>query len=299
MIELTVRDGALRQGFGGDTLNTAVYLARQMDPEQFRVCYVTGLGRDPFSAAMTLAWRAEGIDTDHIVYSDKRLPGMYYIETAADGERHFYYWRGEAAARFWMETPQGREVCRKLTDFDVLYVSGISLAILEPKSRSQLFNTLSACREKGGRIFFDNNYRPSLWPSREEAQQVYRRMLGITDTAFLTLDDEAALWGTASLIELHNRCDQAGVREVVIKRGQASCLIMKDVETLEIPAVRLEPESVKDTTAAGDSFSAGYMAARLLGGDVEDSARQGHLLASIVIQYPGAIIPADAMPLNV
>ena len=51
-----------------------------------------------------------------------------------------------------------------------------------------------------------------------------------------------------------------------------------------------------DTTAAGDSFSAGYLAVRLTGGDAESAAKRGHLTASTVIQYRGAIIPREAMP---
>ena len=53
---------------------------------------------------------------------------------------------------------------------------------------------------------------------------------------------------------------------------------------------------VVDTTAAGDSFSAGYLAVRLTGGDAESAAKRGHLTASTVIQYRGAIIPREAMP---
>lgn len=44
-------------------------------------------------------------------------------------------------------------------------------------------------------MIFDNNYRPRLWASKEETQQVYQQMLECTDIAFLTLDDEDALWG--------------------------------------------------------------------------------------------------------
>ena len=48
---------------------------------------------------------------------------------------------------------------------------------------------------------------------------------------------------------------------------------------------------VVDTTAAGDSFSAAYLARRLLGGSPAEAAEAGHLLASRVIQFPGALIP--------
>ncbi|SQA98710.1 fructoselysine 6-kinase [Cedecea neteri] len=83
----------------------------------------------------------------------------------------------------------------------------------------------------------------------------------------------------------------------MIKRGAESCLVSVIGEsTLEVPALRLPKEKVVDTTAAGDSFSAGYLAVRLTGGTAEAAAKRGHLTAGTVIQYRGAIIPLDAMP---
>jgi 2-dehydro-3-deoxygluconokinase len=56
---------------------------------------------------------------------------------------------------------------------------------------------------------------------------------------------------------------------------------------------------VVDTTAAGDSFSAAYIAARLAGADPIEAARAGHRLAGVVVCHPGAIIPRSAMPANI
>ncbi|KAA1337019.1 PfkB family carbohydrate kinase, partial [Escherichia coli] len=99
-----------------------------------------------------------------------------------------------------------------------------------------------------------------------ETQQVYQQMLECTDIAFLTLDDEDALWGEKPVDEVIARTQAAGVSEVVIKRGAESCLVAVAGEAVtEVPAVKLAKEKVIDTTAAGDSFSAGYLAVRLTG----------------------------------
>lgn len=122
-------------------------------------------------------------------------------------------------------------------------------------------------------------------------------MLQCTDIAFLTLDDEDALWGEKPVEEVIARTQAAGVSEVVIKRGADSCTVAVAGEALvNVPAVKLAKEKVIDTTAAGDSFSAGYLAVRLTGGTPEAAAQRGHLTASTVIQYRGAIIPREAMP---
>lgn len=297
MIELSQRGDNMSRGFGGDTLNTAVYITRQVPPQALRVDYVTALGQDSFSRDMIAAWQDEGLHTDLIQRLDNKLPGLYVIETDACGERTFWYWRNDAAARFWLDSDQSASICQQLAEYDYLYLSGISLAILSQDSREKLYSLLATCRANGGKIIFDNNYRPRLWQSREEAQAAYRSMLGYTDIAFLTLDDETLLWGEADCATVIDRTRSAGVSEIVIKRGADACLVDTGSHTLlEVPAVRLPAESVVDTTAAGDSFSAGYLAVRLTGGSAEEAAKRGHLTASTVIQYRGAIIPRSAMP---
>ena len=297
MIELSQKGAEVSRGFGGDTLNTSVYIARQVAPEALTVNYVTALGTDSFSQQMLEAWQSEHIDTLLIQRMENRLPGLYYIETDDTGERTFYYWRNEAAAKFWLESEDAATICEALATFDYLYLSGISLAILSPTSREKLLSLLRECRANGGKVIFDHNYRPRLWASREETQQVYQQMLQYTDIAFLTLDDEDALWGEKPVEDVIARTQAAGVSEVVIKRGAEPCLVAITGEAVvEVPAVKLAKEKVIDTTAAGDSFSAGYLAVRLTGGTPEAAAQRGHLTASTVIQYRGAIIPREAMP---
>ncbi|XBS69673.1 sugar kinase [Acerihabitans sp. KWT182] len=297
MIELSQKGSDVKRGFGGDTLNTSVYLARLVKPETLGVHYVTALGTDSFSGEMLKSWGQEGVKTDLIQRMDDRLPGLYYIETDDAGERTFYYWRNEAAARYWLESGDSERICGELAGFDYLYLSGISIAILSAKSRERLLALLKACRANGGKVIFDNNYRPRLWQSKEETQAAYHDILSCTDIAFLTLDDEEMLWGKHSVEDVIKRTREWGVGEIVVKRGAGPCLVYTaDGKSLEVPANKLPKEKVVDTTAAGDSFSAGYLSVRLTGGDAAAAAKSGHLTAGTVIQYRGAIIPREAMP---
>lgn len=210
MIELSQKGAEVSRGFGGDTLNTSVYIARQVSPDALSVSYVTALGTDSFSQQMLEAWQGEHVGTSLIQRMENRLPGLYYIETDSTGERTFYYWRNEAAAKFWLESEAAAAICEELATFDYLYLSGISLAILSQESREKLLSLLRECRANGGKVIFDNNYRPRLWASREETQQVYQQMLECTDIAFLTLDDEDALWGEKPVDEVIARTQVPG-----------------------------------------------------------------------------------------
>jgi 2-dehydro-3-deoxygluconokinase len=93
------------------------------------------------------------------------------------------------------------------------------------------------------------------------------------------------------------RLKNFGIGEIVVKRGALGCLIDTDGKTFDMPPRQtLQPV---DTTAAGDSFNAGYLAARINGAMPREAAAAGHRLAGAVIMAPGAVIPKDAMPPNI
>jgi 2-dehydro-3-deoxygluconokinase len=293
MIELQRSGSGMDYRFGGDTLNAAVYMARLLDPATARVAYVTALGSDGLSDEMCASWDKEGIDTGYVLRLPDRLPGIYLIETDPNGERRFHYWRKDSAARHWLEAPDAGKVLLKLAAARMVYLSGISLAILSPADREILIAALAQCRARGGSVVFDNNYRPRLWESAEAAAAVYQRVLAHCDIALLTLDDDQALFGGDAHAAVE-RTRALGVAEVVVKRGAEPCLVWADGSLLQVAP---EPVAgVVDTTAAGDSFGAAYLAARLSGANPQDAARAGHRLAGTVIRHRGAIIPLDAMP---
>ncbi|MDO6679058.1 sugar kinase [Shewanella sp. 4_MG-2023] len=293
MIELQQRDGELVQSFGGDTLNTAVYLSRLTQDKNITISYFSALGQDPFSQNMLKSWQQEGIDTQHVQIMSEKLPGLYAIEVDDEGERSFHYWRNDAAAKFWLEHASAT-LLTTISQYDVLYLSGISLAILTPKSRAILFDVLQKCKDNGGKIIFDNNFRPRLWQSHQQAQESYLKMLALTDIGLLTFEDEQALFGDTQLATCIDRSLSAGMSEVVIKRGAEECLIVTKDGQVSVPATLVE--TVVDTTSAGDSFAAGYLSQRLLGASHQQSALTGHALASEVIQHKGAIIDISVMP---
>ena len=286
MIELQHRaDGSLHQSFGGDTLNAAVYLRRELGAIG-SVDYVTALGDDSFRDAMCQQWSAEGLGLGMVQRLPGRLPGLYCIQTDANGERKFLYWRNEAAVRDCFTTAAAAPILAALPGYDVVYFSGITLAVLGEVGRERLLHALIETRRRGGQVVFDNNYRPRLWASVEAARAAYHKVLAEVDIALLTEDDECALFGYADSEQVF--AAYPAVAEVVLKRGAEDCLIRCAGQRFAVPALKVE--TVVDTTAAGDSFSAAYLASRLKGGAPQEAALAGHRLASRVIQVSGALI---------
>lgn len=294
MIELRHRsDTELELAFGGDTLNTAVYLVRLAQDRGVAVDYVTALGDDSYSDAMLATWQSEGVGTSLVARLPGRLPGLYTIRTDERGERTFTYWRTAAAARDMLKGGRAEEIAQKLAGYALLYASGITLSILNDEQRRALMTLAEQIRQAGGRVAFDGNYRPAGWPDRNEARQVFDAMLQRVDIALPTLDDEQALFGVRDAAEACDRLHHLGVAEVAVKLGADGCSLSSAAWTGKVAG---EPVAeVVDSTAAGDSFNGGYLAARLLGADPQAAARLGNRVAARVIGHRGAIIPADAM----
>ena len=288
--------GTMQQAFGGDTLNTAVYLSRLCRHRGVQVSYATDLGIDPFSEAMIRAWEGEGIDTGLIRRQEGLMPGLYTIQVDETGERTFYYWRDMSAAKAYFRGVTS-PLEEQLADIDALYFSGISLAIFDAAARDRLFKIVTTLRERGGKVIFDNNYRTRMWPVTVEARAWYAHAYEMADIAMITLDDEMALFGISEEERALERVFNLPTPEVVVKRGALPAIIrLSGQEPSSVPACQVA--KVVDTTAAGDSFAAGYLAARLTGSSAELAARSGACLAAAVIQHPGAIIPLSAMPDN-
>jgi len=294
MVELRHRtETELDLAFGGDTLNFGVYLARLTRGRGVRVDYVTALGDDAYSDAMLAMWQGEGIGTELVARLPGRLPGLYTIRVDERGERTFTYWRSAAAARDMLKGKRAEQVGEKLAGYDLLYLSGITLSILDRPQRDALMAFAERVRETGGRVAFDSNFRPAGWPDRDEARGVFDAMLERTDIALPTLDDEQKLYGVRDALECTERLHEMGVAEVAVKLGPAGCYLSSAAFTGEVAA---EPVGqVVDSTAAGDSLNAGYLAGRLLGAEPKPAARLGNAVAARVIAHPGAIIPPEAM----
>lgn len=297
-------DQAASLGFAGDTMNTAIYLNRMLadTSNASEVSYITVVGRDVLSDRLIRRLEDESIDTSRIGRSSKRLVGLYAITTDQTGERTFSYWRSESAARtlFQVEPKEQKEPqCNfdLLKGFDVIILSAISLAILPDPVRMALLAELGRLREDAQvTVVFDSNYRPALWESVDVAQRTIAAAWRITDIALPSIDDEKMLFNDADEAALLARLRSYGVVQGALKRGDMGPLSLSgstDESLTWKVTVPTNTLKVVDTTAAGDSFNAGYLSSILTGKGEQDALQAGHDCALRVISHRGAIIPSD------
>ena len=295
MIELSGKAFSTQtQQFGGDTLNSAVYLSRLLS--HVSPYYITALGQDEYSLLMLQAWEEEGLDCSLVLRDKERLPGLYSINIDDSGERSFYYWRDNSAAKYMCQHLMFVPNIAKVMDADIVYLSGISLSILPIHDREILLDALSTLKKHGATIITDSNYRPKLWKDRIDAKFWLDNLYRLSDIALVTGDDEELLLGIENTPpqNIADRLHALGVWNVVVKLGAKGA--MWSSQHGETGYVDAEPvDQLVDTTAAGDSFNAAYIAAYSQGLTMAESCTWGNRLASKVIQHKGAIIPIENM----
>ncbi|MFA0543272.1 sugar kinase [Vibrio sp. 10N.222.52.B7] len=311
MIELNGKPfGSMHQTFGGDTLNAAVYLSRgceaNLNQDDIKVSYVTALGADPISKGMLERWQQEGVSTDLVLQDSQRTPGLYLIQLDDAGERTFLYWRNQSAARYLLQHPDFNQIKQALRNVDMVFLSGITLAILPEQDRIELLNILVELKAQGVEIAFDSNYRPALWPQDENqtVKNSYQAMYTLTDLALVTFDDEQLIWGDSSPEQTIERLTTLGVKRCIVKLGADGCLIQdatiqsnihpdSGAASAPLAVPTLPVDHVVDTTSAGDSFNGGFLSAYLAGEDLTKSCQRGNTMAGVVIQHRGAIIAKE------
>lgn len=296
MIELSQRKNASSKdyhlAYGGDSLNMALYFSRWGGDVE----YVTALGDDKYSEAMYKDWQAEKIGVKLVQKITGRQSGLYMIQTDDKGERSFCYWRDNSPAREIFEFENCHDLLKNLMAFEYIYFSGVTLSLFSEKSLDIFYYFLKSYKNNGGKIIFDLNYRPAGWVNSQSAIAVFERFIALVNIALPSEDDEEKLTGERSGKKIIEYYSNLGVEEIILKCGSSGCILHYENITTKITTEIID--NPIDTTAAGDGFNGGYLAARLSGLNPQQAVQYGQKTASLIIQYKGAIVARSDWPTN-
>ncbi|MDM9621661.1 2-dehydro-3-deoxygluconokinase [Rhizobium sp. AC44/96] len=293
MVELSQAGaGLLRKGFAGDTLNTAWYARACLSPE-WSVDYFTALGDDAMSDEMLAFFNQAQIGTGFIRRIKGKAPGLYMI-SLKDGERSFSYWRDSSAARLLAADPdrlrEAIEAC------DVIYFSGITLAILSRDHVDTLLAEIRRAKAVGKLVAFDPNIRPRLWSGYDEMHATISEGARASSIVLPSFDDEAAHFGDVSIEATIERYRALGATSVVVKNG-ADGVTLSFGGTVSFVAAE-KVEQVVDTTSAGDSFNGAFLASYLRTNDATQAARAAAKVAARVVSEHGALVAPEKLGLD-
>ena len=102
---------------------------------------------------------------------------------------------------------------------DLIYFSGITLAILPAKGRETLLTAARKARAAGKTIAFDPNLRPRLWVSDTEMTETIMQAATVSDIVLPSFEDEADWFGDANPKATADRYLNAGAVTVIVKNG--------------------------------------------------------------------------------
>lgn len=285
MVEMAPADGPAHYGmsFAGDTFNTAWYLA-QLAPG-WQVDFLTAIGSDTISDAFAAFAAEAGVGTQHMARHAERGLGLYLIELT-EGERSFHYWRDTSAARTLASDED--VLAEGLNGADIVFFSGITLAILTEGEREVLFDAISDAQAGGAVVVFDPNIRERLWSDPEDMRAAIMEAALSSEIVLPSFDEEAHHFGDKDPSATIARYLSAGATSVVVKNGAGpvhfSC---GGVAGVHAPDAASE---VVDTTAAGDSFNAAFLAGLIAGNTPHAAVAAACAVSAKVIQQPGALV---------
>ena len=275
--------GKFNLGFAGDTFNTAWYIAN--NHSDINSAYFSKLGDDELSDKMLEFMSDNRIDTTHVKKVSGSTIGLYLI-SLVNGERTFSYWRNKSAATFLGQNVD--DVGNAMKKQDMIYFSGITLAILDQNSRKNLFSCLKSARRAGKKIAFDPNLRPKLWNDKKEMCDVIMAGANLSDIILPSFEDEATWFSDADPMSTLARSQNVGAETVVVKNAgdPVSFCSQNGTGTHLVESV----EKIIDSTAAGDSFNAEILVGLLREIPLADAINNAANLAKKVLMGQGALV---------
>jgi len=294
MLELSsVQDNLWQQKFAGDVFNTLWY-AKALASEDISIRFFTAIGDDHSSEEMITFIKGSGVLCDNIPRIKNGVPGLYRIHL--DGaERSFSYWRDTSAAKQMMK--QAELLWAQVADADIVYLSGITMAILPDEDAETLIAGLRSALKPDAIIAFDPNIRPRLWASEERMKDVITRTAAISDLILPSFEDEQVTFGDKTPMETAERYQALGVKQIVVKNAESETLFVEGEKVEYFPVKEIE--GITDTTAADDSFNGAYFAEYMRSGDIAKSISLAQKCAGTVICEKGALIPFETVQANV
>ena len=268
----------LNKYFGGDTVTTAVAVARLGGS----VTYLTKVGNDGFSEFIISSLQKENIDTSLIKTNDEQN-GMYIVSHTLDNKEVLYYKRKTAATKLSIEDIS--EDCIK--KLKLIYSTGV-VQSLSASSRELVRESFRIAKENDVLTAYDPNYT-SCFMNSSDTKEYFEEIIDLTDIIFLSLKNDAVkLYEIESIDKVMKYFWDRGVKIVVIKSHIDNGYYTGyngDISFTEF----YNSQKAIDTTASGDVFNGGFLYAITNGYAPAEATKFAAVVSGLQTQNFGAI----------
>ena len=268
----------LNKFFGGDTVTTAVAVARLGG----NVTYLTQVGNDGFSEFILSSLQKENIDTSLIKSNDEKN-GMYIVSRTPEKKELLYYKRKTAATKLSINDIS-EDYIKQLK---LIYSTGI-VQSLSASSRELVRESFRVAKENDVLTAYDPNYT-SCFMNSTDTKEYFEEIVEFTDIIFLSLKNDAArLYEVDSIDKVVKYFWDKGVKIVVIKSHIDNGYYTGYRGEISFTEFYNSQKAI-DTTASGDVFNGGFLYAITNGYAPSEATKFASVVSGLQTQNYGAI----------
>ena len=284
MIEISnIKNSLYNQSFAGDTLNFCNYL----DKKKLNAFFLSAIGKSEISQSLLDFIKSKNISTKYIKQINQFEVGLYLIKNKDNGEKQFFYWRDESAAKQYFNNIDFLNLYKELKNFDYIYFSGITLSIIHISKLNNFIKLLNLLKSKKIKIVFDFNIRPSRW-NKKNLNIFLDSVLKFVDICFLSGED-MNYWKNKNNIKSYEQIVRKYKLKHSIFRKNAKFTYVFLNKTRYVFRNKLL-KKVVDTSGAGDGFNAAYLSNFIVNNDPVLALKAGSSLGSKIVMKKGAIV---------
>ncbi len=284
MIEISnIKNSLYNQSFAGDTLNFCNYL----DKKKLNAFFLSAIGKSEINQSLLDFVKSKNISTKYIKQINQFEIGLYLIKNKDNGEKQFFYWRDESAAKQYFNNIDFLNLYKELKNFDYIYFSGITLSIIHISKLNNFIKLLNLLKSKKIKIVFDFNIRPSRW-NKKNLNFFLDSVLKFVDICFLSGED-MNYWKNKNNIKSYEQIVRKYKLKHSIFRKNAKFTYVFLNKTRYVFKNKLL-KTVVDTSGAGDGFNAAYLSNFIVNNDPVLALKAGSSLGSKIVMKKGAIV---------
>jgi 2-dehydro-3-deoxygluconokinase len=283
MIEITnVEKELYNYSVAGDTLNFTSYL----DQSIFNKFYLTAIGTSDINKGVINFLKKKKINTDLVKKISSKEIGLYLIKNTKRGEKKFYYWRDDSAANFFFNNIN-KSLFKKKYNFDYIYLTGITLSLLDFKNIDKFIMHLANLRKKNSKIIFDFNIRIKRW-SKKNLNLYLNKILSNIDILFCSGEDLVCWKNNDHIKTLENILKKFNIYHAIYRKNEEyNYSFFKNKKFM----IKNKPiKKVVDTSGAGDGYNAAYLSNFIISNNPQLALNEASKIGAKIVMKKGAIV---------